>query len=138
MISQEQLPMVAMPSMNDTHLEDVILINQLSSAAQSKNHAATKIFLDELVAHTIAHFSGEEAMMQEANFPPYPIHKAEHDRVLKELENVRKIFSEGEGDFTLVTSYIDGSLIPWLINHIETLDTVTAMYLKNSGITPKS
>jgi len=138
MISQEQLPMVAMPSMNDTHLEDIILINQLSSAAQSKNYAATKIFIEELVAHTIAHFSGEEEMMQAANFPPYPVHKAEHDRVLKELENISKIFSEGEGDFLLVTSYIDGSLIPWLINHIETLDTVTAMFLKNSGITPKS
>jgi len=138
MITQEQLPMVAMPSMNDTHLEDVILINQLSSAAQSKNFAATKIFLEELVAHTITHFSGEEAMMQEYNFPPFPIHKAEHDRVLQELKNITKIFSEGEGDFTLVTSYVDGSLIPWLINHIETLDTVTAMFLVNSGVTPKS
>lgn len=138
MISQEQLPMVAMPSMNDTHLEDVILINQLSAAAQSKNFAATKIFLEELVEHTIAHFSGEEAMMQEFNFPPYPIHKQEHDRVLKELNNITKIFSEGEGDFSLITSYVDGSLIPWLINHIETLDTVMAMFLVNSGATPKS
>lgn len=132
MIAQEQLPMVAMPSMNDTHLEDVILINQLSAAANSKNIAATKIFLEELVEHTIGHFEGEEAMMREHNFPPYPIHKQEHDRVLKELRNVTRIFSEGEGDFSLVTSYVDGSLIPWLINHIETLDTVTAMFLVNA------
>ena len=132
MIFQEQLPMVAMPSMNDTHLEDVILINQLSAAAQSKNFAATKIFLEELVEHTIAHFSGEEAMMQEHNFPPYQIHKAQHDRVLQEIKNVTKIFSEGEGDFSLVTAYIDGSLTPWLIDHIQTLDTVTAMFLVNA------
>lgn len=132
MIAQEQLPMVAMPSMNDTHLEDVILINQLSSAAASKNFAATKIFLEELVEHTISHFSGEEAMMKEHNFPPFAIHKAEHDRVLKELSNITRIFSEGEGDFSLVTSYVDGSLIPWLLNHIETLDTVTAMFLVNA------
>ena len=132
MIAPEQLPMVAMPSMNDTHLEDIILINQLSAAAASKNVAATKIFLEELVEHTIAHFSGEEAMMQEHNFPPYPIHKAQHDRVLQEIKNVTKIFSEGEGDFSLVTAYIDGSLTPWLIDHIQTLDTVTAMFLVNA------
>ncbi len=132
MIAQEQLPMVAMPSMNDTHLEDIILINQLSAAAASKNVAATKIFLEELVEHTIAHFSGEEAMMREYNFPPYPIHKAQHDRVLQEIKNVTKIFSEGEGDFSLVTAYVDGSLTPWLIDHIQTLDTVTAMFLVNA------
>ncbi|SFV51094.1 hemerythrin-like metal-binding protein [hydrothermal vent metagenome] len=132
MIAQEQLPMVAMPSMNDTHLEDIILINQLSAAAQSRNIPATKIFLEELIEHSISHFSGEEAMMKEYNFPPYAIHKAEHDRVLKELNNVTRIFSEGEGDFSLVTSYVDGSLIPWLLNHIETLDTVSAMFIVNA------
>ncbi|CAI6147993.1 MAG: Bacteriohemerythrin [uncultured Sulfurimonas sp.] len=124
--------MVAMPSMNDTHLEDIILINQLSAAAQSRNIPATKIFLEELVEHSISHFSGEEAMMKEYNFPPYSVHKAEHDRVLKELNNVTRIFNEGEGDFSLVTSYVDGSLIPWLLNHIETLDTATAMFLVNA------
>ena len=132
MIVPEQLPMVAMPSMNDTHSEDIILINQLSAAAASKNAAATKIFLEELIEHTIAHFSGEEAMMQEHNFPPYPIHKAQHDRVLQEIKNVTKIFSEGEGDFSLVSAYVDGSLTPWLIDHIQTLDTVTAMFLVNA------
>ncbi len=132
MIAQEELPMVAMPSMNDTHLEDIILINQLSAAAQSRNIPATKIFLEELVEHSISHFSGEEAMMKEYNFPPLAIHKAEHDRVLKELNNITRIFSEGEGDFSLVTSYVDGSLIPWLLNHIETLDTVSAMFIVNA------
>ena len=132
MIAQEELPMVTMASMNDTHLEDVILINQLSAAAHSKNIAATKIFLDELITHTIAHFSGEEEMMREKNFLPYPIHKEQHDRVLKELNNITRIFNEGEGDFSLITSYVDGSLTPWLIDHIKTLDTVTAMFLVNA------
>ena len=137
MLRPEELPMVAMQSMNDTHLEDLMLINQLLSAAQSKNHAATKIFLDELVEHTIAHFSGEEEMMREKKFPPYPVHKGEHDRVLKELKNIQKIFNEGEGDFALITSYIEGSLTPWLIDHIKTLDTVTAMFL-TTGMSPCS
>lgn len=129
MITQDQLPMVAMPSMNNTHLEDIIMINKLSTAANSKDFELCVSTLNELVAHTEVHFSTEEEMMREKNFPPYPIHKKEHDRVLNELKSITKIFSEGEGDFNLITAYVDGSLAPWLVHHIETLDTVTAAFL---------
>ena len=130
MIRQEELPIVAIPSMNDTHLEDIILINKLSSAAQSKDADSASTIFAELIEHTITHFSGEEEMMREKNFPPYSIHKAEHDRVLKELKAVGQRFNE-EKDFELIKAYVDGALAPWLIQHVETLDTVTAMFLKN-------
>lgn len=130
MIRQEELPIVAIPSMNDTHLEDIILINKLSSAAESKDANSASAIFSELIEHTIVHFSGEEEMMQEKKFPAYQIHKAEHDRVLKELKAVGQRFNE-EKDFELIKAYVDGALAPWLIQHVETLDTVTAMFLKN-------
>jgi hemerythrin len=136
MITQDQLPMVAMASMNDTHLEDIIIINKLSKAVENKDVDLTSSTLAELVAHTIAHFSGEEEMMREKKFPPYPIHKGEHDRVLNELKSIEKGFNQ-ETDFLLIHAYVDGSLIPWLINHIETLDTVTAAFLE-TGVSPCS
>ena len=36
MITQEQLPMVAMDSMNDTHLEDIVMINAISKALENQ------------------------------------------------------------------------------------------------------
>lgn len=136
MITQEQLPLVAMPSMNDTHLEDIIIINRLSSAIDTqKSEEVAKIFA-ELVEHTIAHFSGEEEMMREKMFPPYPVHKGEHDRALNELKSVTKHFYESK-DLDFAKRYVDGTLTPWLVNHIETLDTVTAMFL-TQGISPCS
>lgn len=140
MMTQDQLPMVAMPSMNDTHLEDMLIINRLSSAVDKKDADAISSILAELIEHTIAHFSGEEEMMREKNFPPYPIHKAEHDRVLNELKSIAQQFNAGleeEKDFRLILAYVDGSLVPWLINHIETLDTVTAAFLV-TGVSPCS
>lgn len=136
MLTQDQLPMVAMPSMNDTHLEDMIIINKLSKAALEENAQALSDTLAELVEHTIAHFEGEEEMMREKKFPPYPIHKAEHDRVLAELKSVTQHFQERQ-DFRAITAYVDGALVPWLIQHIETLDTVTAMFL-TTGESPCS
>lgn len=136
MITQDQLPMVAMASMNDTHLEDIIIINKLSKAVENKDVDLTSSTLAELVEHTIAHFSGEEEMMREKKFPPYPVHKGEHDRVLNELKSIEKGFN-AQTDFLLISAYVDGSLIPWLINHIETLDTVTATFLE-TGVSPCS
>ena len=136
MITQEELPMVAMASMNDTHLEDIIIINQLTAAAENKDADAASQIFAKLVAHTIEHFSGEEAMKREKNFPPYPVHKGEHDRVLKELKAVEQRFNE-EKDFELIKAYVEGALAPWLLDHIKTLDTVTAQFLEN-GISPCS
>jgi len=130
LIRQEELPIVAIPSMNDTHLEDIILINKLSNAAESKDANSASAIFSELIEHTIVHFSGEEEMMQEKKFPAYLVHKAEHDRVLKELKAVGQRFDE-EKDFELIKAYVDGALAPWLIQHVQTLDTVTAMFLKN-------
>ena len=72
-------------------------------------------------------------MMQKTDFPGYHIHKAEHDRVLKELQAVGQRFNE-EKDFELIKAYIDGALAPWLIQHVETLDTATAIFLQNTGL----
>lgn len=131
MISQEKLSMLVMPSMNNTHLEDMILMNALSSAADAKDFALAKNAFNELIEHTIVHFSDEEEMMQEKKFPPYATHKVEHDRALKELRSVSQRFREGDGDFELVTAYIDGALAPWMIQHVLTLDKETATFFKS-------
>ena len=131
MITQDQLSMVAIPSMNDTHLEDMILINKLSKAVQNKDIVLTSTTLAEFIKHTIVHFSGEEEMMEEKKFPSYSDHKAQHDRILHELKSVEKRFNE-ENDFLLVSAYVDGSLSPWLIHHVQTLDTQMALFIKDS------
>ena len=136
MITQEQLPMVAMPSMNDTHLEDIIIVNRLSSAIDTQDSEEVAKIFAELVEHTIVHFSGEEEMMREKMFPPYPVHKGEHDRALNELKSVANHFYESK-DLDFAKQYVEGKLIPWLIQHIETLDTVTAVFL-TQGVSPCS
>ena len=129
MIGQEQLPMVAMPSMNDTHLEEILIINRLDTAARKNDTNAVSEILKELLEHTAIHFSDEEDMMEEALFPAYQMHKSEHDRHLQELKALIEYF-ELKKDTKAIYIYIEGSLTPWLTNHIKTMDTMTAMYLQ--------
>ena len=131
MIVQEQLPIVAVPSMNDTHLEEIIIVNRLSSAARSRDVDGVVEALKELHEHTIEHFAAEEKMMKESSFPAYSTHKSEHDRHLHELEALRKYFDTNR-DTNAIVAYLDGNLVRWLLHHIETMDTVTATHIHNT------
>ncbi|MBC8237019.1 MAG: hemerythrin family protein [Helicobacteraceae bacterium] len=128
MITQEQLPMVAIPSMNDTHLEEIIIVNKLDNAAKNNDISAVSEILNELLEHTIEHFSTENEMMEKAKFPAYDTHKAEHDRHLHELKALVKYFEKTK-DPRAITIHIEGNLEKWLIHHIQTMDTVTAQFL---------
>jgi hemerythrin len=122
--------MVAMPSMNDTHLEEILIINRLETAAKNNNIEEVPVILKELLEHTVMHFSGEEDMMEEALFPAFKMHKSEHDRHLHELKSVIKYFDEHK-DTRAISAYIEGNLAPWLKHHIETMDTMTALFLES-------
>ena len=134
MITQEQLPMVAMPSMNDTHLEEMLIINRLETAAKDNDLEAVPKILQELLEHTAMHFFDEEDLMEESLFPAFKMHKSEHDRHLQELKSVIKYFEEHK-DARAISAYIEGNLTPWLIHHIETMDTMTAQFLQQGFTT---
>jgi len=121
--------MVAMPSMNDTHLEEILIINRLETAASENETEAVASILKELLEHTDMHFSDEEDMMEEALFPAFQMHKSEHDRHLHELRSIIKYFEQHK-DTGAISAYIKGNLTPWLINHIQTMDTMTAKFLQ--------
>lgn len=134
MITQDQLPMVAMPSMNDTHLEEIQIINKLETVASSLNVKAVTEVLNELLEHTMDHFEGEEDMMEEALFPAFKMHKSEHDRHLHELNALIKYFAQHQ-DPKAISAYIQGGLTPWLTHHIQTMDTMTALFLQQGMTT---
>lgn len=134
MISQEHLPMVAIPSMNDTHLEEMLIINRLDTAARNNEVEAVPAILQELIEHTSMHFFDEEEMMEEALFPAFNAHKAEHDRHLHELKALTKYF-EKHKDTKAIYVYIEGNLEKWLVHHIETMDTMTALFLQQGSTT---
>ncbi len=134
MLTQEQLPMVAMPSMNDTHLEELLLINRILEAVEARDAEAVDALFEALTEHTLEHFSGEEAMMREKRFPPYLMHKSEHDRALNEMRMALTLWRQHR-DFERLRYYIETTLVDWVVNHIQTMDTVTANFLAH-GVSP--
>lgn len=117
--------MVAIPSMNDLHLEESLLINKLETVAKSADIEATLQTLKELLEHTTMHFAQEEKIMRDAAFAEYNSHKAEHDRHLSELRSIIEYFDTRK-DPNAILAYIDGNLQRWMIDHVKTMDSVMA------------
>ena len=59
MITLEQIPMLAIPSMNDTHLEETLIINKLDIAVSNNEIEAITEILKELLEHTSMHYHDE-------------------------------------------------------------------------------
>ncbi len=132
-VDVESLPQVALGFMNDDHREEARLLNELGDALSALREgrgdaAAVLAGLAAFDAHTRAHFVREEAAMQRAGFAPYPVHKAEHDHILAELDREATRFRE-RGDAERLWGYVSQAFPAWLVGHVESMDYVTARFL---------
>jgi hemerythrin len=132
LISYEDIPQVSQAFMNDTHKEEVELINTIFEhilAYDGNEESAETIdkLYTQWIEHTVNHFQKEERKMQEMHFPPYLAHKGEHDRALQEM---RDLFSQWQQqrDIKALKTYFIKTLPAWLHTHISTMDTVTARF----------
>ncbi|CAA6811941.1 MAG: Unknown protein [uncultured Sulfurovum sp.] len=133
MITQEQMPMLAIPSMNDTHLEESLLINKLSSVVEKSDLEAIFIVLNELLVHTRLHYLDEEKLMQESQYPDFEAHKKDHDRHLHEIKSVIAYFEKHQ-EPRAVYAYIEGNLTSWVRHHTDTKDRTLALFLKEEKV----
>jgi hemerythrin len=128
---------LAIPSLDADHLEEARLINEAADAVDA--HRAGRLDvrsvvarLDALYAQTRAHFEREEAMMRASSFPEYPIHQAEHERVLEELDAEERRFKDG-ADPERLRAWL-ARMPAWFEGHVGTMDLATARFAKEWGI----
>ena len=136
LISHNEIPQVAMEFMNEVHKEDVDIINELSNLiikysedASEENATAIDAQYEKWYEHTLDHFEGEEIKMLELNFPPYAMHKGEHEKALAQMEALYRTWKK-ERNINALQQYISKEIPQWLSNHIQTMDTITAMFFK--------
>ncbi len=124
-----QYPQVALDFMNRDHADFVALRKHLLGllAAQSLDDEMDKQ-LDALLEHTRHHFAEEERQMQACRFPPYPMHKAEHDSVLADMAAKIERWKT-ERDTKALQQWLEQDLGDWFVNHVSTMDFVTARFI---------
>ncbi|WP_418648342.1 hemerythrin domain-containing protein [Thauera butanivorans] len=110
--------------MDDTHREFVELYTAVASAAPENFLAA----YDAFVAHTEAHFAQENRWMEAVDFPG--CHRAEHERVLAVLHDIRKRVANGDMFFA---RRLIQELPAWFENHTNGMDAALAFHLDSVG-----
>ncbi|MFT7880270.1 MAG: hemerythrin family protein [Sulfurimonas sp.] len=132
LLTIDQVNQIAVDEMQHTHEEEISMLNEIDALASRYENDKTirkalEEKLDAYVTHVKEHFANEERLMRQYGFPPYQIHKAEHDNVLRELNGVVIRWKE-HGDIDAIIAYLRQS-VEWIINHINTMDTMTAMFI---------
>jgi len=136
-VDLDQIPQVPLPFMNEDHREEARLLNEAAVAVRGHRDGRVSVEmvlhrLDALFEHSREHFGREEDAMRRVGFPPYPMHKAEHDRVLEEMEAEETHFRE-TGDTGRLWTYLAEAVPAWFVAHIQSMDQVTGGFIAARG-----
>ncbi len=117
-----------LPLMDQTHQGFIEHFNAVLAASKNEQMAA---FI-ELIEHTELHFDQENQWM--SAIPDFPAcHRAEHDRVLEVLLEIKK--RTEKGDQHLFQTLIK-ELPLWFENHVNGMDAALAFHMSNIGFDP--
>ena len=123
---------VGIDSIDQQHKKLLNLINQLQTAVDySTGEQFEREALDELVDYTKTHFTYEEGLMRDNDYPDFEPHKAQHEKMFKK---VGEVLAEYEKDHDTAMSNAAEYLKEWLINHINGTDKEYSSYLIGKGV----
>ena len=122
-----ELKKVAFEPMNEIHFKEAEILKKLLEKIDKKMPLSKEY--EEFLEDVKKHFKFEEELMQKYDFFAYIPHKMEHDKMLKELETLKSDLD----NYDYLKQFFEEKFIPWLHNHIETIDTVTAGFLSLKG-----
>lgn len=113
------------------HVELFRLFDEfIAGSARGEGKDALLALHKSLKDYTTEHFSAEEALMAEAEYPKLEQHRREHQRFKDELAAIRsQISQQGPGLMTLIQT--NKALVSWLVNHVKEKDQGFGDYLAN-------
>jgi hemerythrin len=120
---------VGIPLIDEQHKELIRLTNELYRGCLTGNDAARAFFFDAVrgaMDYVKYHFSAEEKILENVNYPYLAEHKKAHeDFVLKMVEDVKSF----QGGRKFVPNNFVRFLKDWILSHIAIADTQYAKYI---------
>ena len=116
--------------MIDSHHKELIdRINKLLESCEQSNEKAVAVrTLDYLSEYTDFHFSAEEQLQREIDYPGFAKHKEQHDAFKQTIKELEEMLEEEEGPSQAFVEKIQENVIRWFYTHIEGFDRSVAEY----------
>ena len=128
MINLSELPQASLDFMNQDHEYAAGLVNDIEKQYELGDVNEVERILVLLQKHCIEHFSHEEKEMIKHSFPPYSVHKQEHDRALMDLDMIIKQLNNHR-DLSKVSGHFRHEFSAWFTRHLATMDRMTAQFI---------
>jgi hemerythrin len=105
---------------------------KLLEAMASGDRAGVAQLFELLGAYAADHFAAEERLMMESQFPGYNVHKAAHQRFIRDYQSLRRLH-ETSGAAAAVAIKARTWLVEWLQNHVGTTDQQLGRHLQGKA-----
>ncbi len=123
---------VRVQSIDSQHQKIFEMINELYDAMRAGDVAqVVPAILHRLAEYCRTHFADEEKMMLQAEYPNYIRHRAEHNKLTKEVLTMEKDFHE---DRVMRSLALLRLLNEWIQRHIISADQQYTSHLQAAGI----
>jgi len=117
---------------DDQHKKLVDLINQLHDAMKvGKGKDVLGKTLKSLADYTQSHFTAEELLMRQHNYPNFEKHKKEHNQLILKVNDLQKKLQEGS---TVLSQEVFVFLKEWVVTHIQVMDKEYGPFLNSKGV----
>ncbi|MBF0155244.1 MAG: bacteriohemerythrin [Magnetococcales bacterium] len=118
---------IGVPVVDEEHRQLFVLLNVLYRAIQScAGHEATHRAAQELFGHAVGHFATEERLMEQANDPSLPEHRAQHTAFRTQAESLsRALESKSHTTVLDLLSYVKN----WFLFHVPNWDLKMGRHL---------
>ena len=114
-------------TMSGEHQVQVGLLRALADAIRNNASDRQKTeILEQLIDYTDLHFASEQLLMRLHAYPQFDAHVAEHDRLMGDVQELRRLFEQGHEAQTLE---LLETLDAWLTKHIQSMDQAFARYI---------
>jgi len=118
--------------MDAHHRELFQTANKLYEEIHSgRNQSVLEDTLNFMIRYTEDHFSQEEKLMEDYDFPEHEVHIKHHVRLIQEVQELKNKYAAGEMQMDMS---IINFLKDWIINHILTEDRKYGPYLNDKGL----
>lgn len=118
---------IGIDALDDHHRHLFSLINTIYDhfVTESPDLDLAAVF-DDLMDYTQYHFTAEELMMQDWNYPEFKAHKALHDQFVKRLQEIQAGFGSNKN---LVSFELLAFLNSWLLSHVTESDVQVGQFI---------
>lgn len=115
---------------DEDHEEAVRLMNAMQSCSDAELPALFAAHAE----HLREHLSRENELMERIGFFAKDVHMGEHARVLEETAAMQtKLDSGDSAALAEVRAYVIDALPAWFLDHLESMDTMTALFAQQVG-----